>query len=117
MSELTIIDGGLTEREQELIETLNEWWRCLDDFPLLSKFNRRMKACAGELVSLEQDCPKIGIPSTGDRITTLSLISTITDILTDKRLAAQVDDDGRIVGWSWHPGSPKVAEFDPDPAA
>ena len=86
-------------------------------------FNKFIKAKdSKELVRLESKYPEIGICSnrikleeeTDDDIewgiTTLSLISTITDTICGKRLAFNIDDNGIITGATWFNAENKDGE-------
>jgi hypothetical protein len=58
-----------------------------------------------QLLELEIEYPKLGIrksnyddDQSSYSVSTLSIISTITDVLIDKRLSFIIDDDGYISG-------------------
>jgi hypothetical protein len=103
-------------RADYLIILLNKTWVCLTPVRYID-FNEKFsipKDCdkGQELLALERNNPKLGLatiypqqvkyPDVGVGI--MSLMATITDVLCDKRLAAEVDDRGFITGWSWYKG-------------
>ena len=103
--------------EDELIKLLNETWALIplkpkyNDFNVTIPFGEYCKA----LEVLEQANQKLGLsdfrpyPDPGPvpekfqvlGISTLSLIATITDVLCSRRLAAIIEDDGTISGWTF----------------
>ena len=90
----------------QLLEVLNDIWNSLEKKPLYKDFNKTF-ICKDSLGNLEEQNEKIGIipPDTQNgefKISILTIIATITDVLCDKRLAAVVDSDGIINSWTWY---------------
>ena len=108
-------------KEDELLTLLNQAWALIPLKPKYNDFNS--KAPFGEAIpvleELEKSNPKLGLadfepypleegrkPFEGllrpvEGITVLSLIATITDVLCNRRLAAEISEDGTITGWTW----------------
>ena len=105
----TAIDPEVSVRERQLIKILNGMIeRCQ---PIkYQDFNIKIPALDEGLEEFEKEYPEVGLAnipgSVGNHklgITTISIIATITDVLTDKRLAVTIDDnDGTIVGFQWY---------------
>jgi len=105
----------MTIKEQQLVDLLNTAWATLDEYPTYEEFNRVFPAVTHSrtLIDLEASNPKLGIAgnNTNIRMTTLSLIATITDVLCDRRLAAICEGDAtdtpekaakrKITGWTF----------------
>lgn len=96
---------------KKLIDRLNLVWKCIpsNNYPTYEEFNTliRVGNNSKKLEKLEKHMPKLGVSRYGSDdfgISTISLIATITDMLAGFRLAAIVDEDGIIVGWSSQPG-------------
>jgi hypothetical protein len=103
-------------REEQVLDLLNAAWAIIPEKPKYNDFNSKIpfgRSVPG-LEALEQINHKLGLadfepyPLEGERVpfevkgmTVLSLIATITDILCDKRLAANIEADGTITGWCW----------------
>jgi len=93
-----------TEAEERLLKVLNDAWACLPSRCLYKEFNTSMSwdDAYEKLQVLErEDYPELGIVEAKKGMTLLSLLATVTDVLCGKRLAAKVDDDGYITGWTW----------------
>ncbi len=92
-------------KEQNVIDTINKMISLCE--PVSYKnFNLFLRAKNKEaLRQAEEENDKIGLANydlDNEGISTLSIIATITDILTDKRLAFKIDDDGMITGVQWY---------------
>jgi hypothetical protein len=93
-------------RADYLIILLNEVWPTLKPISY-KEFNVNLFCLDNEDIALiEKTNPKLGIKKTPlyTFTTVIALMATITDVLCDKRLAAEVDDRGFITGWSWYKG-------------
>ena len=95
------------DTNNRLIEVINKMISLCE--PIKYKdFNVTLKAKnISELQKAEQENQEIGIANSGkdnEGISTLSIIATITDILIQKRLAFNVEDDGTISGVSFYKG-------------
>lgn len=75
------------------------------------EFNKFLPAKDDEkLLDIESIIPKIGIATMENKnnnnkkwgITTLGIIATITDILSNSRLSFQIDENDFIVGVQWY---------------
>jgi len=105
-----------TEVEERLLKLLNKAWDCMPSRCLYKEFNISMsfEDAYEKLKALERgDYPELGVVEAKKGMTLLSLLATITDVLCGKRLAAQVDDQGIITGWTWwSPSEPEEASKD-----
>lgn len=93
-----------TEAEERLLKMLNEAWACLPGRCIYEEFNTAMSwgEAFHKLKELEQgDYPELGIVEAKKGMTVLSLIATIAEVLCGRRLAAVVQEDGTITGWTW----------------
>ncbi len=88
---------------------LNEYWKTIppENFPTYYKFNSLMSVNDNKMVlrKLEEYNTKLGIArydQTDEGITTICFMATITDLLIGERLAAEVDENGKITGWSFY---------------
>lgn len=93
------------QRGEKLLEILNKL--ILLSKPIkYKKFNVCMPTVNKTLLRKEEKSnPKIGIANydtKNEGISTLSIITTITDILIQKKLALIVDEKGYIVGAQWY---------------
>ena len=93
-----------TEAEERLLKILNDAWACLPSRCIYNEFNASTswEEAFDKLQALEKkDYPELGIVEAKKGMTVLSLFATITDVLCGKRLAAKVDGEGVITGWTW----------------
>ncbi len=90
------------DKSQLLLDLMNELWSYLQCVNV-KEFNSTLSSKNNEdLINFEKLNPKIGINGEDIKsVTTISLLSTVTDILIDKRLAAVIDDNKDIVGWTY----------------
>jgi len=97
------------DRKDELLETLNNLIKVLDPI----KFEMFNTICTAKdqksLERLKRRNPKIVTryidyenPSSSLCVSSMAIISTITNILTDKRLAFQIDENGYVTGVQWY---------------
>ena len=92
-------------KKDKVIETLNMMLSICE--PITYKeFNKVLKAKnINQLRNYEETNNTVGIAGYGtdnEGISTLSIIATITDILCNKRLSFQIDDNTNIVGVQWY---------------
>jgi hypothetical protein len=96
-------------REDELIVVLNKILEVLKPLKYEDLNNLFPEGENGSLERIEREDTRIGIrpityasPEHGWCVSTLSILATITDVLVDKRLALQIDDNGFITGFQWY---------------
>ena len=113
-------DPTMTEAENygsdkdNILKTINDYWDNIPDDkkPSYDEFNKIIP-CGKNLRNSEKDNKKIGIANydkDNEGISTLSFIATLTDLLCDKRLAAEIGKDGNITGWTWYKNKLSEAE-------
>lgn len=91
-------------KEQKVIDIVNKMISLCKPFKY-NEFNIFLPAQNKEALYKEENLnSEIGLSyhEGEDGISTMSIIATITDILAQKRLAFQIDDDGFIVGVQWY---------------
>jgi len=92
-------------RKQQLIEQLNGMIERCEPINY-DEFNKTVRSKnIEELRAYEKKNPKVGLArygTTREGISFLSMIATITDILTDDRLAFYVEKDRIIMGVVWY---------------
>lgn len=93
-----------SEKKQRVVDVLNKMISMCEPFTY-EEFNFVARAKDKKLRQFERKCSKVGVANYGEDnegISTLSLIATIADILADKRLCFQVDENGVVVGVQWY---------------
>ena len=92
-------------KKDKVIETLNMMLSICEPIKY-KEFNKVLKAKnINQLRNYEETNNTVGIAGHGtdnEGISTLSIIATITDILCNKRLSFQIDDNSNIVGVQWY---------------
>lgn len=93
-----------------VLDVINKYWATLKEFPYVSDFSKLYQV-KPEIIELEKMYPEIGygsgymrmgIEEVESNISTISIISTISDLLAGKRLAAVISDDNKITSWTWY---------------
>lgn len=94
-------------RAETLVQLVNRYWSTIpsENLPTYDSFNVVIPVNENKdkLLELENNNPIIGVARVDSEdcgLTALSLIATITDAMGGFRLAAVVNDERKIVGWS-----------------
>ena len=94
-------ESELSLRELELLDVLNKMSKIIKiSYTDLNKKLTFDRYKIMELLDLEKKNPKFGI-TREHGISSLTLLATVTDYLTDKRLGVNLDDNNVITGFSF----------------
>lgn len=92
-------------KEEKLLTVLNKMIKVLDPIKFEDMNMDFTATDQAGLLTLEVEHTEVGIKDKDNGIVCSSvaaLIATITDILVEKRLAFQIDDEGIIKGFQWY---------------
>ena len=111
---IEVVRNALKWREDKLLAVLNDLINVLDPIKFEDLNVHLIAADQTGLLELEKGCDRLILgelkssEGTQVRSSVLAIISTITNILVDKRLAVKIDGDTEIVvGFCWAPYSPQ----------
>ncbi len=97
------MNSNFINKEDELLSLLND---ALKLYPLMhyNDFNyKQIPISKSDVFLFEKKNPKLGITKNGE-LTIISLISTITDVLCNKRLSIILNEEKYIIGFTWFKG-------------